>query len=556
MLHSFRQGKHAGHPCEMYAIARTRPAGAKGRPFANQTSTNAAQFQLKPLREGNEVKWLQWVDERLAVAWAQRAAQQLAAIESRFGADDADATWFESVRSEPTAFTTAIQEALQSLIFAHSALDLPTLVDVRYRGKSHPLVQSRVSYNPDALLRVNTVIGGLDAFRPVARAWLDPALSQATARIVGSRELDADQSVVVDVLTRAVIERGTFEHAQQWIARQPANMRGRYAWRGRRPWSLLGYDANDFQFEYESGPALWTQRSAWLDNVRSLKDFAATIAADPWEFVVRCRANIEAYNRKLARDWGGTAGLIHPGTDPRAVEAFFEVVQDLANQKSERELLRSRNEFVSGMRGSSAMVNSIAGAASGGVGALFLSLATEFFAFLTGVIPRDWLAVAETLPPPLPLPFLLDGEETLNRPPAITVPAPPGYQRPAEVVTLAPGVVPSLQLGFARLNQGASIAPVAERLVGTEPPPSLPDAVEPQQSSAPPSLPDAVEPPPPPIELPGRELEASRPQAITTTPPSSPAVSTPVAIGVGIGAVTVGGLLVWALSQGPRRVRR
>ncbi|MDP3277597.1 MAG: hypothetical protein Q8Q09_20590, partial [Deltaproteobacteria bacterium] len=531
LLHSFRQGKHAGHSCGMYAIARTRPSGAKGRPFSASTTTaNAAQFELKSWEESGQVKWLHWVDERLATAWAHRAAQQLAAVETRFGSDDADATWFESVRSEDSLFMLAIKEALQSLVFAHSALDLPTLIEVQYRGKSHPLVQSRVSYNPEARLRVHTVIDGLSAFRPVARAWLDSTLSQATSRVLGSRELDPDRSVVVDVLTRREVEQGSFEHAQRWIAQQPANTRARYAWRGRRPWSLLGYDANDFQFEYESGPALWTQRSAWLDNVRRLRHLAARIEVNPWGFVGVTRSRIAAYNRKLARDWSDAAGLTHPGTDPAAIAAFFEVVQDLANQKSERDLLRSRSDFVSGMRANSATVGAIAGAVSSGVGALMMALTTEFFAFLVGAIPRDWLAIGETLPPPLPLPFLLDGEEKREQRPSLAVPAPPGYSQPQlSLMGLAPVEVAS-----------------ATHSPATPPAPRL--AVEPSTT---PVAPVGAMNPLPTLSNGSLQTPLESRQLPFSTMPETPSIA--VRLGMGLGAVSLGGMLVWIMSQHTRR---
>ncbi|MDP3277577.1 MAG: hypothetical protein Q8Q09_20490, partial [Deltaproteobacteria bacterium] len=440
LLHSFRQGKHAGHSCGMYAIARTRPSGAKGRPFSASTTTaNAAQFELRSWEESGQVKWLHWVDLALARAWALDAIAKLDAIVSRFGAASADATLFESLRSADSPFTSAIKEALQSLVYAHTALDLPTLINVQYRGKSHALVQSRVSYNPEARLRVHTVIDGLSAFRPVNRAWLDPSLARATSAIVGTRELEPDRSVVVDVLTRAIVEQGSFAHAQQWIAQQPANVRIRYAWRGRRPWSLLGYDANDFQFEYEFGPALWTQRIAWMKQVRELQDIASSIHVEPWNYVAAKRAKIAAYNRKIARDWGDSAGLIHPGTDPRATERFLIEVQALANQRSEQDLLRSRNNFIASMRSNTATLAAITGAISAGVGGLVISLVSEFFAFIVQAVPRDWLAIGETLPPPLPLPFLMDGDEEIEKPPSLSVPSPFGFQRVrATTSTFAP----------------------------------------------------------------------------------------------------------------------
>ncbi|MDP3274736.1 MAG: hypothetical protein Q8Q09_06030 [Deltaproteobacteria bacterium] len=488
----------------MQIAPRTRPAGSKLVPI------NRAQWQRRQQTAGRD-NWFHWLDVELARAWANESIRLFDALLERFGASDALASWFEGRQGTETVFILAIKGALQALVHGFSAVNTPAVLSVEHRAKRQEILASRVSYNPADLLRVHTAITGLEIFNDVIRAFLDPALQRATTAVMGSGELDSDSGIVKDVVSRQTVFRGSFEASRQWISTQSDATRGRLAWRGRRPWSLLGYDTDGFEFEYETRTALWTQREQWLAHVRTLRETAARMAQDPWAFVVGHRSTISAHNERMARAWGGSTELFHPGTDPRAVAAFLDIVSQMANAKSATDLHASRERFVRDMRSGSSTLTTVASAITGGVSGLVLSAATEFYAFLTRSIPREWLSVAETLPPPLPLPFMIDGTEAATGAPTIAVPAPAGFSRTG----ISPTSPALLQLTMQQPNALLSLlAPTVQ--------PTLQPTLQPTAAQ--------------------RYVITATP---TATPPAAPLESASIALGAG--ALVGTGALVWWL---------
>jgi hypothetical protein len=415
---------------------------AKYQQAGDAATGSSAQFRLYPQRDASgRLQWAHWADLTLASAWAQRAVAQLDSLVSTFGAKDVDASLFESPKQPSSAqrspFARAFAEALQSVVFAFHALNVPPMLWVSgARDTRVELIISRVVATPRRTLDVHSRVqsvaqdaGMLETNEALAAMW----------RSLSLPALHANESVVVDTEARREVSRGDFDHAASYVRAQPGIVRARLAWWGRRPWRLGGYDPND-ELEFIGQPSITMRRERWLAQLREVRQIAQVIASAPWPALKAQRSNVLMENDRLARQWGLSRGLVHPGTDPAVVREFLDVVQGLANTRSEELFEAARRGTVESFRGTGESVTRFSAAVSR-TGAAALGIFNEFLAFLVQILPREWIALAENPPPPLPLPTMLSGDESVVAPPSLVVPAPAGFDRAQVLVREAPAPI-------------------------------------------------------------------------------------------------------------------
>jgi hypothetical protein len=178
--------------------------------------------------------------------------------------------------------------------------------------------------------------------------------------------------------------------------------------------------------------------------------------------------------------------------------------------------------------------------------AAVLSAIAALAGLLLQVIPREWLAMAEVLPPRLPLPYMTTGDEGENNAPSHSVPAPPRFTRVARRSVSAPtpldpqpvSAVFTLEATATPARQSTSVrrstllAPSATNVLLAE------QSAEPARTAAP-SITQFVEPPDEP---------APREQTLARSETAARGKSS-MSTGLAIASVGAGALLLWVATR-------
>ncbi|MFO0561157.1 MAG: hypothetical protein U0269_24280 [Polyangiales bacterium] len=303
-----------------------------------------------------------------------------------------------------------------------------------------------------------------------------------------------------------------------------------------------------------SAPLVW-ERDSVVRKLELARPTMAAIGRDPWSALVSARERVKAHNDALAIEWAGQMPELSSANSSDQVQRVQASMRALAQARSEAALAQARAAAREGLATGAGSVAGVLGVISAAAppAALVLAPAAAVLgavAALAGlmlqVIPREWLATAEVVPPRLPLPYMTTGDEGPSDPPSHAV------NRPSESRPVARPVAPTpLDAPPVDVVQTMTASPTTARSSTTTLPlqrrSSAITALLPANASSP-HAPSSVEidrerVPPQPQENP--RLEQLAPTAPTSRRVQSNASRTAV-VAVSAGA---GLALLWVLSN-------
>jgi hypothetical protein len=407
------------------AVAKPRARAASG-----PSADGAAVFRRYPKRdaEGN-IEWIHWADLELASAWAREGLRALDAFVAKHTQPVDDARVLEG--GGRASINNDAREALLPLNYAFQALNVPPLLSLASEEFGCVnLLWSFVAIRSDRIEVRTTVLSGPGAcVKPPSQAAMI-----ALRRAVAADELVHDQGIVVDVRSRQLVFRGGFDAGLAFKRDAPHKDRAYLALWARKPWVLDRGDDVEF---IVGEPAVW-ERDRVVRRVQMARPFMAQIATDPWGALVAARERVRANNDALAAEWDGRVPDIKAGGSIARSVQLSEAMNALAQARSERSLeearARAREGLASGagtVVGALGVVSAIAPPAALVLApaAAVLTVVSALAGLLLQVIPRDWMATAEVVPPRLPVPNMISGDEGSGDVPSTSVPAPPAVER-------------------------------------------------------------------------------------------------------------------------------
>jgi hypothetical protein len=427
-------GQRAGMftPPHRQCARAIRPAGAA-------SVASAAVWQRYPKRDGKgRIEWIHWADLDLAAAWAEQALRDLDGFVVKYSGPTASAAALEGAARAP--ITAEAFDVLRSLNNAFQALNVPPIVaPTSDEFGTVDLIRSFVVLT-SGRVQVRTQL-----MLSASRRGPTPAEEMAAFwRTLGARELANDEGVVVDVRGKRMAFRGAFEAALAF-KRNAANAdRAFLALWARRPWTLVR--AEDETELVWSAPLVW-ERDRVVRKLELARSVMQMIARDPWSALVSSRERVRANNDALAVDWAGQLPAIASSNTAREVERLKAAMEALAQARSEAALNQARAAAREGLATGAGTVAGVLGILSAAAppAALVLAPAAAVLGALAAlaglllqVIPRDWLATAEFLPPRLPLPYMITGDEAPGSSPAHSVPRPTGAEGPSRRAVSGP----------------------------------------------------------------------------------------------------------------------
>jgi hypothetical protein len=432
---------------------------------------NAALFRLYPKRnKQGTVEWLHWSDLPLAAAWAKHALDQLDAFVAKYSGATAHAAQLTGGARAPI-----IAEAfavLQSLSSAFQALNVPPII--QFETEKFGTVKLIISFVvlTNGRIQVRTQIAISNQHQ---RAMVQEL--QALWDSLGERPLAHDEGVVIDVRTRQKVFRGSLKDSIAYQRNAADTERPFFALWGRKPWDLFR-DTSDTELVW-SAPLVW-ERDVIRQKLQLTRPIITAIVRDPWSALVAARERVKAHNDAIAREWKAQLPELSSYSDADQVKIIQSSLNALAQARSEAEIERARAAAREGLATGASSVASVLGVISAAAppAALVLAPAAAVFGALTAlaglflqVIPREWLATAETSPPPIPLPYMITGDEGVNNRPTHVVSAPPNFKRAS-----LPGSAPTPldpEPVFAVTTMTASATPVRTALTAARLSPSL-----------------------------------------------------------------------------------
>jgi hypothetical protein len=413
------------------------------------------------------IEWIHWADLELASAWAEQALRELDSFVAKYSGPTASAAQLEG--GARATITTDAFVSLRSLNNAFQALNVPPIVAPESdEFGAVDLIRSFVVLT-SGTVQVRTQLMLSSGRRGPSSADAMTAMW----RTLGVREFASNEGVVVDVRTRRTTFRGTFDAAIAFKRNASIAERAFLALWARRPWALVR--AEDETELVWSAPLVW-ERDRIVRKVELARPAMQSIARDPWSALVSARERVKANNDALADEWAGQMPELSSENSARQVESIRASMDALAQVRSEAALERSRAAAREGLAtgaGSVAGVLAVISAAAPPAALVLAPAAAVLgaFAALAGlmlqVIPREWLATAEAVPPRLPLPYMITGDEGADDSPSHSVvPAPGSIRRapPAAPVPtpLDPPPLPAvltMQATAATLDAVATRAP-------------------------------------------------------------------------------------------------
>jgi hypothetical protein len=396
----------------------TRPAGAA-------SVTGATLWRRYPKRDSKgNIEWIHWADLDLAAAWAEQALRDLDAFVVKYSGPTASAAQLEGGARAP--ITAEAFGVLRSLNNAFQALNVPPIVTpesdelgtVDLIRSYVVLTGGRVEVRTQLLLSSRR--RGPSPVDEMAALW----------RTLGARELANDDGLVVDVRARRTAFRGPFEATLAFKQNAAVGDRAFLALWARRPWTLVRAEGESELLW--SAPLVW-DRDRVVHTLELARPLMAAIARDPWSALVSARERVKANNDALAVDWAGQLPTIANSNTAREVERLKASMEALAQARSEAALNHARAAAREGLATGAGTVAGVLGILSAAAppAALVLAPAAAVLGALAAlaglllqVIPRDWLATAEVLPPRLPLPYMITGDEGPSSSPTHSVPRP------------------------------------------------------------------------------------------------------------------------------------
>lgn len=501
---------------------------------------NAAVFRRYPKRDPQgQIEWIHWADLELAVAWANAARRALDAFVATHSRPVVDARVLEGGARAP--FFADARAALVPLNNAYQALNVPPLFSLPSdEFGCVNLLWSYVSIR-DGRIEVRTsVFGGPTAcVRPAPRDAL-VALKNA----IVPEELAHDTSVVVDIRSRRVVFRGTFDAGLAFKRSAADSDRAYLALWARKPWVLDRGDDVEF---IVGEPAVW-ERDRYVRKLQMARPFIEQIARDPWEALVSARERVRAHNDTLAGEWMGQLPELSTTRSAMDVNTVRAIMDRIAQARSERSLEQARAQArealatgagtAAGVLGTLSAIAPPAAIVLAPAGAVLAAVAALAGLFLQ-VIPRQWLAMAEVLPPRLPTPNMISGDEGANEAPTIAVPAPPSFDRSRSKRGTAPSpldpeplqLVTTMSATVALPRTSLTIAPSHRTALG---PTTVAVLLERDRSTTTDSVTTSTPSPILASQTNPRALSSPR-----SSPPSPGPTTTLVAIGLGVGALAL-----------------
>ncbi|MFO0562419.1 MAG: hypothetical protein U0269_30665 [Polyangiales bacterium] len=517
-----------------------RPAGAA-------SAASAAVWRRYPKRDSKgRVEWIHWADLDLAAAWAEQALKELDAFVVKYSGPAADASWLEG--GSRAAIVTDAFAVLRSLSNAYQALNVPPIVTptsdefgvVNLIRSFVVIEQGQIRVRSQLML--SAARAGKPASDEMAALWID----------VRPRELASDDSVVIDVRTKQTVFRGAFEAGLAFKRNAPNANRAFLALWARRPWTLIRAE-NETELVW-SAPIVW-ERDRIVRKIELARPVIQGIARDPWSALVAARALVKQNNDALASEWSGQLPELSSTKSADQVRRTQEVMAALAQARSDAALNQARAQAREGLATGAGSVAGVLGVLSAvappaalvlAPTAAVLSAIAALAGLLLQVIPREWLAMAEVLPPRLPLPYMTTGDEGENNAPSHSVPAPPRFTRVARSSVSAPtpldpppmSAVLTLEATATPARQSTSVrrstllGPSAKNVLLAEQSP------EPARTAAP-SITQLVEPPDEP---------APREQTLARSDTAARGKNS-MSTGLAIASVGAGALLLWVATR-------
>ncbi len=375
------------------------------------------------------VEWIHWADLDLAAAWAEQALRDLDAFVAKHSGPTASAAELEGGARAP--ITTEAFGVLRSLNNAFQALNVPPIVaPTSDEFGTVDLIRSFVVITSGRIVvRTQLMLGA-------SRRGPTPAEEMAAFwRTLGARELASDEGVVVDVRGRRTVFRGGFEAALAF-KRNAANADRAFLvlW-ARRPWTLVrAEDETEFVW---SAPLVW-ERDRVVRKLELARPVMHAVRDDPWSALVSARAAIRLSNDALADEWSGQIPELSSMKSTDQVRRLQGVMESLAQARSDAALNQARAQAREGLATGAGSVAGVLGALSAvappaalilAPAAAVLSAIAAIAGLLLQLIPREWMATAEVLPPRMPLPYMTTGDEVESDSPSHSVPAPPRFAR-------------------------------------------------------------------------------------------------------------------------------
>lgn len=415
-------------PPRARCVRRVRPAGAA-------SADSAAVWRRYPKRDGKgRIEWIHWADLDLAAAWAEQALVELDAFVAKHTGSKANATQLEG--GGRASITTDAYGVLRSLNTAFQALNVPPIVAPESEEfGAVDLIRSFVVLSGGRVeVRTQLVLSsgsrGPTSTEQMAALW----------RSLGVRELVSDEGVVVDVRTRRTAFRGAFNAALAFKRGASDGDRAFLALWARRPWTLVRAEG-ETELVW-SAPLGW-ERDRIVRKLELTRQTMQSIARDPWEALVAARARVKANNDELAIEWAGQMPELSSTNEFARVRQTQQIMAAIAQARSDAALNQARAQAREGLATGAGSVAGVLGVLSAAAppAALVLAPAAAILGglaalagFLLQVIPREWLATAEVVPPRLPLPNMITGDEGSDDEPSHSVPAPKHstpYSRPS-----------------------------------------------------------------------------------------------------------------------------
>ncbi len=409
----------------------------RARAASRAAADNAAVFHRYAKRDAKgRVEWIQWADLELAAAWAREGLRVLDAFVAKHTRPVDDARVLEG--GGRSAIVSEALAVLRTLNDAFQALNVPPIVvgESDELGKVDLLRSFVVLREGRVEVRTIVVLGA-------GRANAAQEAMAALWRRVGARALSNDESVVVDDRSRALLFRGTFDAGIAFKQRAADKDRAYLALWARRPWAI---DRGDDVELVSSEPGVW-ERERIVRKLQLARPFFEAIANDPWAAVGDARARVRAHNDTLADEWAGQVPELFSTATAIGVNRLRQVMNALAQARTERALNQARAQAREGLATGVGSAVGVLGAISAvappaalvlAPAAAALSAVAALAGLLLQVIPREWMATAETVPPRLPLASMISGDESQTERPVHQVAAPAGFVRGQSVAEAAP----------------------------------------------------------------------------------------------------------------------
>jgi hypothetical protein len=504
---------------------------------AGAVSENAAVFRRYPKRDGKGlIEWIHWADLELASAWAAEGLRALDAFVAKHSGTVSDARTLEG--GARTALNSDARDALVPLNNAFQALNVPPLLSLPSEEFGCVnLLWSFVAIRDGRIEVRTTVLGGPGScVKPASRVELI-----ALKKAIVPEEPAYDTSVVVDIRTRRVVFRGGFDAGLAFKTGAAHRDRAYLALWARKPWALDRGDDVEF---ITSEPIVW-ERDRFVRKLQMARPILEQLERDPWDALVSERARVRVHNDTLAGEWMGQLPALATTRSQVDVHTIRAIMDRIAQARSERALEQARAQArealatgagtAAGVLGTLSAIAPPAAIVLAPAGAVLAAVAALAGLFLQ-VIPRGWLAMAEVVPPRLPVPNMISGDEGANESPTILVTAPPAFDRARWKHSAPPTLLdPDPVLAVTTMSGTVALPRVSTTLMPSQRTPLAPTAIATlldRERSTLTLTPTTSTSAQPVLSSPARSTASDQ-------RPSPGAARTLIAIGLGVGALAL-----------------